>query len=87
MTRTSLTGDQFRDIIFQSQKHLSERKKEVDALNVFPVPDGDTGTNMYLTLSSAADSLRGKSGLTLSAVSYTHLDVYKRQGKKAARAV
>ncbi|HHY16775.1 MAG TPA: DAK2 domain-containing protein [Firmicutes bacterium] len=69
MTRTSLTGDQFRDIIFQSQKHLSERKKEVDALNVFPVPDGDTGTNMYLTLSSAADSLRGKSGLTLSEAS------------------
>ena len=29
---------------------LSERKEEVNRLNVFPVPDGDTGTNMSLTL-------------------------------------
>jgi DAK2 domain fusion protein YloV len=33
---------------------LYERKSEIDALNVFPVPDGDTGTNMYLTALSAA---------------------------------
>ena len=66
MTRTSLLdGDQFRDIVMMSQNHLSEHKKEVDSLNVFPVPDGDTGTNMFLTLSSAADSLKGKQGLSL----------------------
>ena len=70
MTRTSvLDGDQFRDLVIQSQIYLSERKKEVDALNVFPVPDGDTGTNMYLTLSSAAESLKGKSELTLEEAS------------------
>lgn len=33
---------------------LEKNKTRVDALNVFPVPDGDTGTNMYLTLLSAA---------------------------------
>ena len=33
---------------------LEKNKARVDALNVFPVPDGDTGTNMYLTLLSAA---------------------------------
>jgi len=33
---------------------LNENQAEVDALNVFPVPDGDTGTNMYLTLFDAA---------------------------------
>ena len=32
---------------------LGEAREEIDALNVFPVPDGDTGTNMYLTLESA----------------------------------
>ncbi len=69
MTCTLLDGDRFRDMLMQSRKYLSDRKKEVDALNVFPVPDGDTGTNMYLTLSSAADSLKGKSGLTLSQAS------------------
>ncbi len=37
---------------------LAEVREEVDALNVFPVPDGDTGTNMYLTVSSARDAVR-----------------------------
>ena len=32
---------------------LGEARQEIDALNVFPVPDGDTGTNLYLTLESA----------------------------------
>ena len=30
---------------------LAEAREEIDALNVYPVPDGDTGTNMYLTVS------------------------------------
>ncbi len=32
---------------------MENNKDEVNALNVFPVPDGDTGTNMFLTLSAA----------------------------------
>jgi DAK2 domain fusion protein YloV len=36
---------------------LARHRSEIDALNVFPVPDGDTGTNMYLTFSSAAGAL------------------------------
>ncbi|MFT4286447.1 DAK2 domain-containing protein [Nocardioides sp.] len=36
---------------------LAAAREEVDALNVYPVPDGDTGTNMYLTLSAARDAL------------------------------
>ncbi|MGI6660251.1 MAG: DAK2 domain-containing protein [Bacillota bacterium] len=72
MVRTSvLDGDRFRELVIMSQRYLSERKKEVDSLNVFPVPDGDTGTNMYLTLSSAADSLKGKQGLPLGAAAET----------------
>jgi hypothetical protein len=38
---------------------LDERRAEVDALNVFPVPDGDTGTNMSLTLRSAMQEMDG----------------------------
>jgi DAK2 domain fusion protein YloV len=41
-------------------RYLETRKDAVDALNVFPVPDGDTGTNMWLTLSSAARILEPK---------------------------
>jgi uncharacterized protein len=37
---------------------LGEAREEIDALNVYPVPDGDTGTNMYLTVSAARDALR-----------------------------
>jgi uncharacterized protein len=36
---------------------LSAAREEIDALNVFPVPDGDTGTNMYLTMSAARDAI------------------------------
>ncbi len=37
---------------------LAEAREEIDALNVYPVPDGDTGTNMYLTVAAARDALR-----------------------------
>lgn len=37
---------------------LAAAREEIDALNVFPVPDGDTGTNLYLTLAGARDALR-----------------------------
>src|SRR5512141_2507506 len=36
---------------------LREAREEIDALNVYPVPDGDTGTNMFLTLESARGAL------------------------------
>lgn len=37
---------------------LAEARDEIDALNVYPVPDGDTGTNMYLTIAAARDAIR-----------------------------
>ncbi len=37
---------------------LGAAREEIDALNVYPVPDGDTGTNMFLTVSAARDALR-----------------------------
>ncbi len=37
---------------------LGRHRAEIDALNVFPVPDGDTGTNLFLTFESAAEALR-----------------------------
>ncbi|MGE5528217.1 MAG: DAK2 domain-containing protein [Patescibacteria group bacterium] len=46
-------GERFWQMLSAGTALLHERKEEVDALNVFPVPDGDTGTNMYLTLLAA----------------------------------
>ncbi|WP_343898995.1 DAK2 domain-containing protein, partial [Nocardioides aquaticus] len=36
---------------------LGAAREEIDALNVYPVPDGDTGTNLHLTVSAARDAL------------------------------
>ena len=41
---------------------LADAREEIDALNVYPVPDGDTGTNMFLTVSAARDALQEATG-------------------------
>lgn len=48
----TLTGKQFKQMLDSGANYLSNRHHEIDALNVFPVPDGDTGTNMHLTFSA-----------------------------------
>lgn len=50
----SINGATFRKMILNGAKLLDINKQHVDSLNVFPVPDGDTGTNMSLTMLSAA---------------------------------
>ncbi|HET7326957.1 MAG TPA: DAK2 domain-containing protein [Nocardioidaceae bacterium] len=42
----------------QALQALGVAREEIDALNVYPVPDGDTGTNLYLTFEAARDALR-----------------------------
>ena len=49
----SINGVTFRKMIVAGASLLEQNKKYVDSLNVFPVPDGDTGTNMFLTMKSA----------------------------------
>ena len=49
----SINGATFRKMIVAGASLLEQNKKYVDSLNVFPVPDGDTGTNMFLTMKSA----------------------------------
>ncbi len=46
-----------RKMIASAAANLANKRKEIDDLNVFPVPDGDTGTNMSLTFSGAANAL------------------------------
>lgn len=52
MTKT-INGATFRKMLFAGCSNLEKNKKYVDSLNVFPVPDGDTGTNTFLTFKSA----------------------------------
>ena len=54
---TEFTGNDILSAIAAASKNLSERKEEINRLNVFPVPDGDTGTNMSLTIESVVKNL------------------------------
>lgn len=58
MAIKSLDGKRFAEMVIQAANHLSNNTKIVDALNVFPVPDGDTGTNMNLTITSGAKEVQ-----------------------------
>ncbi len=53
----TITNADFRKMILSGAKALEINRAKVDALNVFPVPDGDTGTNMSLTIQSAVKEL------------------------------
>lgn len=73
MSMKTLDGKRFAEMVAVGANHLSTNAKYVDALNVFPVPDGDTGTNMNLSMTSGAKEVRnnvqdhiGRVGLALS---------------------
>lgn len=59
----SITSAQLRNFFRMGEAVLNKQKEEVNALNVFPVPDGDTGTNMGLTLRSAVKNLEEGMGV------------------------
>ncbi|MEG2203819.1 MAG: DAK2 domain-containing protein, partial [Oscillospiraceae bacterium] len=52
-----MQGKTLRDAIISGANHIANNRQQVDALNVFPVPDGDTGTNMSMTISAAKREL------------------------------
>ena len=52
-----IDGLMFRQMILSGAKNLKKNADYVDSLNVFPVPDGDTGTNMNLSMSSGAQEV------------------------------
>lgn len=58
MSMTTLNGKRFAEMVLQGAQHLSNNADYVDALNVFPVPDGDTGTNMNLSITSGAKEVK-----------------------------
>ena len=55
-----ITGALFKEMILHAAAAISARTQEINDLNVFPVPDGDTGTNMSMTIAAAVGELNGK---------------------------
>ena len=56
----TIDGLLLRDMVMAGAALLEKNRETVDALNVFPVPDGDTGTNMSLTMASATREINSK---------------------------
>ncbi len=56
MQTQTMDGAHFTRMLQSGLLHLERHKQEIDALNVFPIPDGDTGENMYLTFSGGVRS-------------------------------
>ena len=59
MKYNTINGHDFYNMFVNASNKLSEQSEFVNALNVFPVPDGDTGTNMSMTLKAAVEELKG----------------------------
>ena len=64
----NLSASDLKRLFFAGAHALAENKEEINELNVFPVPDGDTGTNMTMTIISSANELQALSEDTMAAV-------------------
>lgn len=57
MVLSEISSKEFRDMVRIASHRMSKNVQFVNDLNVFPVPDGDTGTNMNLTMESGAKAV------------------------------
>ncbi len=68
----NINGKTLRDAVISGANNIVNNKSKVDELNVFPVPDGDTGTNMSMTITNALPELKMMSdGVTVGQVAET----------------
>ncbi|MFS0672394.1 DAK2 domain-containing protein [Ornithinibacillus sp. 179-J 7C1 HS] len=68
MAVQKLDGIMFSQMVLTGAHHLTNNAKKIDALNVFPVPDGDTGTNMNLSMTSGANEVKKNKSENISEV-------------------
>ena len=69
MSLTSVNAENIRAAFIAGAHNLSNNKEYINELNVFPVPDGDTGTNMTLTIMSAASEIEAVANPTMDLLS------------------
>ena len=65
----TITGPVFQEMLIFGAASIAKEKQSINDLNVFPVPDGDTGTNMSLTMHAAAQELQKRSPATVDLAS------------------
>ena len=64
-----ISGNDFQNMILGSYQAFMREHEYINSLNVFPVPDGDTGTNMLLTLQAVARAIRDVSDNNIGSLS------------------
>ena len=79
--QNKINGSVLRKMIIAGASLLEQNKKMIDALNVFPVPDGDTGTNMFLTIKSATTEVNNCINNSLDAI----CEAYAKGALRGAR--
>ena len=68
MEYLKINGQHFRNMVINASNRLEEEKEYVNSLNVFPVPDGDTGTNMSMTFKAAVCEIENMSTTSISEI-------------------
>ena len=76
--RDRIDGASFAQAIVHAAASINLQKQQINELNVFPVPDGDTGTNMGLTISTAAAELKKKQPRTVGEAAATNASALLR---------
>ena len=76
--RECIDGAALAQALIHAAAAIDLQKQQINELNVFPVPDGDTGTNMSLTISTAAAELRKKQPRTVGEVASTNASALLR---------
>jgi len=71
MKYSKINGQHFISMVLNASAKLEDEKAYVDSLNVFPVPDGDTGTNMSMTFRAAVREVEGHKSTNIGEVSKT----------------
>ena len=64
-----INGQHFRNMLINASNRLEDEKEYVNSLNVFPVPDGDTGTNMSMTFKAAVSEIEGMKSTSIGEIS------------------
>ncbi len=80
--RNTISGQVFAEMIFCASAALDENRQQLNELNVFPVPDGDTGTNMSLTMSAAAAALHGRTPSAVGDAADTAASALRRRARQ-----
>lgn len=63
-----INGSYYKNALISGANNIIKQKDEINSLNIFPVPDGDTGTNMSMTIEAAANALKDSTALRIDEI-------------------